>query len=140
MPGSLIKCRKVVAKKEIHRSPDKPLDDSIFHCSDQSIPKSALASNFVKKDAGSGGHINRIHPRANGNTQEQGGLTGNLRWQAGSLSSHHDGERASQVRLVKRRGAVAIGGDDANSSRAQAIQEFIGCEARQDRKAEDRAR
>src|SRR5271157_3049221 len=105
-----------------------------------SIPKSTLASNFVKKNAGSSRHINRIHPRANGNTQEQGSLTGNLRWQAGSLSSHHDGERASQVRLVKRRGAVTIGGDDANLSRAQAIQEFIGSEARQDRKAEDRAR
>ena len=103
-----------------------------------SILKSALPSNFVKKNAGSGRHINRIHPRANGNTQEQGGFTGNLRWQAGSLSSHHDGERAFKVRLVKRKGAVAVGGEDANLSRAQAIQEFIGCEVRQDRKAEDR--
>ena len=41
---------------------------------------------------------------------------------------------------MKRSGAVAVGGDDANLSRAQAIQEFMGCEARQDRKAEDRAR
>jgi hypothetical protein len=35
---------------------------------------------------------------------------------------------------------VAVGGDDANSSRAQAVQEFIGCQACHDWKAKNRAR
>jgi fido (protein-threonine AMPylation protein) len=105
----------------------------------QSIPKASLAGNFVKKNSGGSRHINRIHPRTNGNTQEQRGFSGNLRWQAGSLSSHHKGERASQICLAKRKGTVAVSGDDANLSCSQTIQEFIGRQARQDRKVEDRA-